>query len=257
MAETIVLTLSYDGSGFSGFARQPGLATVQGRIEDALRTILRRDVETVGAGRTDTGVHALGQVMSFEADGDEPDLRSLQHSLNALARPGVVVTEVRRAPEDFSARFSAIGREYRYRIVPGTVPPLFLADRSWWVKATLDLGAMRQAAASLLGEHDFRSFCVAASAEGKRTVRRLDLVEITPETQMGEHSIVIRVIGNAFLHSMIRIIVGSLVEVGSGRRDTGWLGDVLMARDRSAAGPTAPPGGLVLWHVEYPEECWL
>jgi len=257
VAETIVLTLSYDGTGFSGFARQPGLQTVQGRVEDALRTVLRRDVETVGAGRTDTGVHALAQVMSFEANGDEPDTGTLQRSLNALIKPGIVVTEVRRAPADFSARFSATGREYRYRIVPGAVPPLFLAGRSWWVKGTLDLGAMRTAAAALLGEHDFRSFCVAASAEGKRTMRRLDLVEVVPETQMGEHSIVVRVIGNAFLHSMIRIIVGSLVEVGLGRRDPEWVAEALAAMDRSAAGPTAPPEGLVLWHVEYPEDCWL
>lgn len=257
MNETIVLRLSYDGSGFAGFARQPALETVQGRVEHALATVLRRDVETVGAGRTDAGVHALGQVMSLAALGDEPDDRTLQRSLNALVRPGIVVTGVQRASGDFSARHSAVGREYRYRIVPGPIPPLFLAGKAWWVKGTLDLGAMRRAAEVLLGEHDFKSFCVSESAEGKRTCRRLDLVEIGPETQLGEHSIVVRFVGNAFLHSMIRIIVGSLVEVGLGRRPADWLEDALAACDRSAAGPTAPPEGLVLWHVEYPEECWL
>ncbi len=257
MAQTVVLTLSYDGSGFAGFARQPGLPTVQGRIEQALSTVLRHDVETVGAGRTDAGVHALGQVMSFQTESDDLDLHTLRRSINALAGRGIVVTEVRSAAEGFSARHSAVSREYRFRIVPGPIPPLFLADRAWWVKDALDLGAMRRAAASLIGEHDFRSFCVAASAEGKRTVRTLELIDISPETQLGEHSIVVRVVGNAFLHSMIRIVVGSLVEVGRGRRPETWLTDVLAAGKRSAAGPTAPPQGLVLWHVEYPEECWL
>jgi tRNA pseudouridine38-40 synthase len=257
MSETIVLTLSYDGGRFAGFARQPGQVTIQGRIEEALRTALRREVETVGAGRTDAGVHALGQVMSFAAEGDEPDAHNLLRSLNALTGDGIIITEVRHASGDFSARHSAVAREYRYRLVPGPVPPLFLAPFAWWVRGTLDLGAMRAAGETLLGEHDFRSFCVAASAEGQRTSRRLDAIEIGPETVLGEHSVVVRIVGNAFLHSMVRVIVGSLVEIGLGRRSPTWMAEVLEARDRTAAGPTAPPEGLVLWHVEYPQECWL
>ncbi len=257
MLVTLVLTVSYNGSGFAGFARQPGLATVQGRLEEALSTALRRDVETVGAGRTDAGVHALGQVVSFQVDDADIDRATLLRSLNALVGDGIVVTGIRLAPGDFSARHSAIAREYRYRIVPGPVPPLFLAPYSWWVKGTLDLGAMREAASALVGEHDFKSFCVTSSAEGIRTFRRLDVVEIAPEMVMGEHSLVVRVIGNAFLHSMVRAIVGSLVEVGTGRRSAAWLAGALAACDRSAAGPTAPAEGLTLWHVTYPEECWL
>lgn len=257
MSGTVVLTLSYDGGPFAGFARQPGLDTVQGRVEQALATILRRECETTGAGRTDAGVHALGQVVSFDADGSEPEPVALLRSLNALVGDGVVVTGVRFAPAGFSARHSAIGREYRYRLVPGPVPPLFLGPCAWWVKGALDLGAMRTAASALIGEHDFRSFCVTASAEGQRTVRRLDLVTIEPEVALGEHSIVVRVTGNAFLHSMVRVVVGSLVEVGLGRRPAAWLGEALEACDRAAAGPTAPAKGLVLWHVEYPDECWL
>lgn len=257
MSGTVVLVASYDGSGFAGFARQPGLETVQGRIEHALSTILRRECETVGAGRTDAGVHALGQVVSFHADGSEPDPSTLLRSLNALVGDGIVVTEVRLAPDGFSARHSAIAREYRYRLVPGPVPPLFLAPYAWWVKGSLDLGAMRAAASALVGEHDFRSFCVAASAEGQHTQRRLDNIEIEPETALGEHSVVVRVVGNAFLHSMVRTIVGSLVEVGLGRRPESWIAEVLEARERAAAGPTAPAWGLVLWHVQYPQECWL
>jgi tRNA pseudouridine38-40 synthase len=254
---TIVLTLSYDGSGFSGFARQPGLATVQGRVEDALATALRREVATVGAGRTDAGVHALGQVMSFPADGAEPEPSVLLRSLNALVGDGIVVTGVRSAAADFSARYSAVGREYRYRLTPGPVSPLFLAPWAWWVKGPLDLGAMREAARALVGEHDFKSFCVAVSAEAQPTVRRLDLIDIEAEMALGEHSVVVRVSGNAFLHSMVRVIVGSLVEVGRGRRPATWMAEALAACDRGSAGPTAPPHGLVLWHVSYPDECWL
>lgn len=253
----VALTVSYDGSRFAGFARQQGLETVQGRLETALAVALRREVVTVGAGRTDAGVHALGQVVSFEQTGDEPPAEAFLKSLNALVGDGIVVTGIRSAPAGFSARHSAVAREYRYRIVPGPVPPLFLADVSWWVNKTLSMAQMQEAARALIGEHDFRSFCVAASAEGRRTMRRLDRIEIAPETVLGEHSVVVRVVGNAFLHSMVRVIVGSLVEVGLGRRPVPWMAGALEARDRAAAGTTAPPQGLTLWHVTYPDECWL
>ncbi len=254
---TYALTVSYRGAPFSGFARQPGLDTVQGRIESALAIALREPVETTGAGRTDAGVHALGQVVSFEVAGAAPDPAALLRSLNALVGGGVTVTGVRRAVPGFSARFDAESREYRYRIVDGPVPPLFLGELAWWVRAPLDLGAMRQASAALLGEHDFASFCVTESARGKRTHRRLDVLEITAEEVLGERCVTVRVVGNAFLHSMVRVIVGSLVEVGTGRREPGWLAEARAACDRAAAGPTAPAHGLTLWHVAYPGECWL
>lgn len=252
-----VLTVSYDGTRFHGFARQDGPETVQGRLEAALRTILRRDVYTVGAGRTDAGAHALGQVVSFPEVPGDPRPDEVLRSLNALAGPGIVVTGVRRAAADFDARHSAVCREYRYRIVTGPVPPLFLARRSWWVKGALDLGAMRTGAAYLLGEHDFRSFCVGQSAEGRRTVREIDAFEIAPAVEMGEHCVVLRIVGRSFLHSMVRIVAGTLVEVGRGRRDPAWVGEALAACDRAAAGPTAPSEALTLWHVTYPDEVWL
>lgn len=251
------LRVSYDGTPFAGFARQPGLDTVQGRLETALTTVLRRRVVTVGAGRTDAGVHALGQVVSFDADGHEPEPGSLLRSLNALVGGGIVVTGVTRAVDGFSARFDAEAREYRYRLVPGPVQPLFLDRFAWWTRDTLDLGAMREAASVLAGEHDFRSFCVTESAEGRSTTRHVELVRIEPEEHLGEHSVSVRVVGNAFLHSMVRVVVGSLVEVGLGRREPEWLGEVLLARDRAAAGPTAPARGLTLWHVTYPDKCWV
>ncbi len=255
---TLVLTLSYDGAPFAGFARQEGHDTVQGRLESALGTVMRREVESTGAGRTDAGVHALAQVVSVPLfAGEEPDLPVLLRSLNALVGGGIVVTGAHIARPGFSARFDAQAREYRYRLVPGPVPPLFLRDVAWWMKHGLDVEAMRTAAEALVGEHDFRSFCVAESAEGKRTVRRIEAIDITSAEEFGEHCVVVRVVGNAFLHSMVRVIVGSLVEVGRGRRSPEWLGETLAACDRAAAGPTAPAHGLVLWHVSYAEECWL
>ncbi|MDY0341635.1 MAG: tRNA pseudouridine(38-40) synthase TruA [Coriobacteriia bacterium] len=257
MTGTTVLMLSYDGSGFAGFARQPGLSTVQGEVEAALQTALRREVLTVGAGRTDAGVHALGQAMSFPSMKADPERRQLIRSLNALTPHAITVTGVRYADPEFSARHSAVSREYRYRIVPGSVPPLFIAPYVWSVPHALDLGAMREAATHIIGEHDFRSFCVAESARGRRTIRRLDVIDVTPEIVLGEHSITVRIVGNAFLHSMVRTIVGSLVEVGVGRHEPGWMAEALGARERAAAGQKAPARGLTLWHVGYPDECWL
>jgi tRNA pseudouridine38-40 synthase len=251
------LTVAYDGASFHGFAKQPGLATVQGTLEEALSIALHREVATVGAGRTDAGVHALGQVVSFEAKESDPDARAMLRSVNALAGTGVVVTGVRRARPPFSARYDAQAREYRYLLVPGPIPPLAIRHRAWWTKGTLDLSAMREGASHLIGEHDFRSFCVTGSAVGARTVRNIETIDIHPASELGEHCIVLRIVGRSFLHSMVRIIAGTLVEVGKGRRDPAWVGAALAACERGAAGLTAPPQGLTLWHVTYPEDCWL
>jgi len=256
-AHSLALTVAYDGARFAGFARQPGLDTVQGRVEAALGIALRRPVETTGAGRTDAGVHALGQVISFDAAGGEPQAERLRRSLDALVGDGITIREVRAARAGFSARFDATAREYRYRIVAGTVGPLFLERFAWHVPRVLDVEAMGEAAHHLVGEHDFRSFCVTESAEGKRTVRRIDVVQLEAEEHLGEKCLCVRVVGNAFLHSMVRVIVGSLVEVGEGRRDPAWMAGALRALDRSAAGPTAPPHGLVLHSVTYPDGVWL
>jgi tRNA pseudouridine38-40 synthase len=252
-----VLTVAYDGARFSGFARQRSAQTVQGRLEAALAVVCRRQVETVAAGRTDAGVHALGQVVSFPTGAADPTGCDLMRSLNGLVGPAVVVTAVRCASQGFSARFDALSREYRYRIANGPVPPMFLREVAWWVKRPVDAQTMRDAASALLGEHDFCSFCVAGSARGKRTVREVLEIGVSEEEQLGECCLVVRVVGNAFLHSMVRTVVGSLVEVGLGRRPSSWTAEVLAARDRSAAGPTAPAHGLTLWKVEYPEQVWV
>ncbi len=251
---TLALTVSYNGAPFSGFARQPGQLTVQGDIEDALRLLFRRDVDTTCAGRTDAGVHALGQVISFDVDGDElggRSLQSLRRSLNALTNDGITVREVEPKRPGFSARFDAQAREYHYHLCVDGTSPIFMRDFSWYVPGGLDLTAMEAGAQHLLGEHDFKSFCTAASAVGKPTHRNVREISFHPETIMGEHVLTIKVVGNAFLHSMVRTIVGTLVMVGKGQRTPDWVAEVLQARDRCAAGENAPAQGLVFWRVIY------
>lgn len=249
------LTVSYIGTPFCGFARQPGQLTVQGEIERALEMLFARPVETVCAGRTDTGVHALGQVISFSLEDNLPTaertFKSIERSINALTDDLITVRDMQQRPTDFSARFSAISREYRYFICTYPQPPIFTRGFTWHIPQKLDIVAMQTAASHLIGEHDFKSFCLAVSAIDKPTHRNISEIAITQETIMGEPLICIRVVGNAFLHSMIRAIVGTLVCVGRGKRQPSWIQDVLKQRDRRAAGENAPANGLVFWHVNY------
>ena len=251
---TLSLTVSYNGAPFSGFARQPGQLTVQGELEQALSLVFRRPMEVVCSGRTDAGVHALGQVVSFDVTNDELEgrnLYSLRRSLNALTHEDITVREVEERQPGFSARFDAQWREYRYHVCLDEVPPLFMRDFSWYVHGQLDIDAMREAAAYLVGEHDFKSFCMAASAVGKPTCRNVHEISLSREMIMGEDILTIKVVGNAFLHSMVRTIVGTLVMVGRGQRKPEWVREVLEARNRTAAGENAPAAGLVFRRVQY------
>ena len=251
---TLSLTVSYNGAPFSGFARQPGQLTVQGELEQALSLVFRRPMEVVCSGRTDAGVHALDQVVSFDVANDELEgrnLYSLRRSLNALTHEDITVREVEERQPGFSARFDAQWREYHYHVCLDEVPPLFMRDFSWYVHGQLDIDAMREAAAHLVGEHDFKSFCMAASAVGKPTCRNVHEISLSQEMIMGEDILTIKVVGNAFLHSMVRTIVGTLVMVGRGQRKPEWVREVLEARNRTAAGENAPAAGLVFWRVQY------
>ena len=230
---TLVVKLGYRGAGFCGFAEQPGARTVAGELRRALETALRRPVELTCAGRTDAGVHALSQYVSV------PD--------------GLSVRALLRAPAGFSARFDAVSRSYRYRIADSDARPVLAWDHAWWYRGWLDAGAMGEAARCLVGEHDFRSFCKASSAVDKPTCRFVESLEVTRVVEAGEELVAIDVTGNAFLHNMVRTIAGTLVEVGRGHRDPRWVGDVLAARDRTAAGPCAPAKGLTFVGVKYPE----
>lgn len=248
------LTVSYNGAPFCGFARQPGISTVQGSLEDALALLYRRPVETTCAGRTDAGVHALGQVVSFEVSDAECAMRSdesLMRSLNALVHEGIGIRRIEKRPDGFSARFDAKAREYRYFISSETAPPLVSRDFCWHLSKPLDIDAMNEGARYLIGEHDFKSFCMASSAIGKPTCRNVMAIEVSKMSVMSDPLICVTITGNAFLHSMVRTIVGTLVAVGRNRRSPSWVHDVLVACDRSAAGEKAPAQGLIFWSVTY------
>lgn len=268
---TIALRMQYHGGPFHGFARQAGsavlsqggtaeLTTVQGELERALATLYRRPVATTCAGRTDAGVHALGQVVTYDVSDDELEARTprtLLRSLNALTPEAMGVRAVQQVHDGFSARFDALWREYRYFISTGSLPPLIMHDFCWHVRGgSLDVDAMNAGAAHLIGEHDFKSFCLAASAKDKPTVRDLLRCEVAPVQIAGADLLCITVVGSSFLHSMVRTIAGTLVAVGRGLRDPAWVAQVLQACDRSAAGEKAPAQGLVFWDVGYPDVSW-
>ena len=264
VAAQMVLKLGYRGADFAGFAAQPTQRTVAGELDTALTTFLRREVDLTCAGRTDAGVHAIAQHVSLPVLQEELELSAhrLTVGLTALLPDDISVLDVYRAAPDFSARFDARSRSYRYRIACGSSRPVLMWDSAWWVREELDDTAMDAAAQLLQGEHDFVSFCKAASAEailedGRSTNRNISSISVTRQTELGESLVCIDVCGNAFLHSMVRTIAGTLVEVGRGKRETQWVGEVLAAKNRMAAGQTAPAKGLVLNNVEYDPEALL
>ena len=253
---TLVLKLGYRGADFCGFAAQPGRRTVAGEVVRSLETLLRREVDLTCAGRTDAGVHAIAQYVSVPVTADELALpvRRLMHGLSALLPDDISPAVLYHAPKGFSARFDARSRSYRYRIVAGEARPVLAWDHAWWLRSDLDVAAMGEAASALVGEHDFKSFCKATSAEGKPTHRCVMRCDVSERAECGERVICIDVVGNAFLHSMVRTIAGTLVEVGRGHRSPAWVGEALAACDRKAAGPCAPAKGLTFVGVDYPQE---
>jgi tRNA pseudouridine38-40 synthase len=241
----VKLVLAYDGSGFHGFARQPGRRTVEGALLEGLERVLGRRPKLSVAGRTDAGVHAWGQVVSFESRNEEDPAR-LARALNGMLAPEVVVRSATRAADGFDARTNATARQYRYRIRTAPVPDPFTARFEWHRPGDYRLAAMRAAARHLMGQHDFASFCRAPKDGGStvRTLRRLTARRDGERLEVGARA-------DSFLHQMVRSLVGTLVAVGEGAMEPGSMPAVLAARDRSAAGPVAPPDGLVLVSVTY------
>jgi len=246
------IDLSYDGGGFSGWARQPGQRTVQHLLEEALARVLRTvpPVQLTVAGRTDAGVHARGQV----AHADLPAPAWLEAAPVILRRlAGLLPADVRvrrigPAPDGFDARFSALSRRYSYRVCDDlTGPDPLRRHDTLWYRRGVEIGAMNEAAGLLLGEHDFAAFC--RRREGASTVRELlSLSWARPEATVAEATVV----ADAFCHSMVRALVGALLKVGEGARPPAWPAQVLTARIRDSAVPVVPPHGLCLEEVRYP-----
>lgn len=244
----IRLLVEYDGTDLCGWQRQANGPTVQGHLEAALAQLLSHEVAVAGASRTDAGVHASGQVASFHTERPIP-LHGIRRGLNSLLPPAIAVVEAVDAGDEFHPRFSATGKHYRYLVwTRGERSPRW-RDRAWHHSAPLDLAAMQHGAEALIGEHDFAAFR-AAGCTALRTIRRIERIDIAALPGCPE-LVAIDVRGNAFLRNMVRILVGTLIEVGNGRRPVAQVAEILASKDRTRAGMTAPAHGLELVSVHY------
>lgn len=245
MERNYKMTLAYDGTRFFGWERQPGRETIQGKLEGVLTKLAEKPVEVIGAGRTDAGVHARAMVANFLLDTVLPP-EEIRDYLNRYLPDAIAVQEVKEASERFHARYKAVGKTYRYTCFDGPVKPVF--DRRYVTVLDFhpDLEKMREAVAFLTGEHDFASFCGNPHMK-KSTVRVVDSMEITRRKDY----LFFTFHGTGFLQNMVRILVGTLLEVGRGRLTPDEVQKILEAEDRRLAGPTAPPEGLCLMKVDY------
>ncbi|MCG7657475.1 tRNA pseudouridine(38-40) synthase TruA [Wielerella bovis] len=244
------LTLSYDGSQFFGFQKQAaGVATVQAALEHALTQIASEPINIIAAGRTDTGVHATAQIIHFDSQATRP-LSAWVRGVNAHLPDGVAVLHAQTVAPHFHARFDACGRRYRYLLQAAPVRSPLLIGRAGWTHYALDIDKMRQAATFLLGEHDFSSFR-AAECQAKSPIKTMYALELSG---CPNGLIKLDIHGNAFLHHMVRNIVGALVYVGCGRMSVNEFAELLALRSRLTAPPTFMPDGLYLTGVDYPPE---
>jgi tRNA pseudouridine38-40 synthase len=243
----MALGIEYDGSGFCGWQMQAGVQTVQQAVEQALSSVANSPVRVACAGRTDTGVHALCQVVHFDTDAIRSE-RSWVFGANANLPKQVSVLWAKSVSSDFHARFSAQRRRYRYIIFTRPVRPTFLAWRVAWDYRLLDAGKMADAARLLVGEHDFTSYR-AQACQAKSPVKTVYELNVAQQDDL----ILIDVEANGFLHHMVRNIAGVLMTIGAGEQPPGWAQEILLARDRRAGGVTAPPHGLYFLEARYPE----
>jgi len=248
---TLKLTVAYDGGAYAGWQVQGSLPTVQGTLEAAIAKVTGQTVRILASGRTDTGVHALGQVVGFRTDSQLP-AEVLQRALNAELPRDIAVLEAADVHDGFHPTLDAMRKRYRYVIDDGPIRNVFRRHWCWqYPLGRLDVQAMSRASAALVGTHDFSSF-ETRGAERKTSVRTV--FEVLVQRGRGEdrNLVTVEVEANGFLYNMVRTIVGTLVEVGRGARPETWPGEVLRAVDRRSAGRTAPPQGLFLVRVDYP-----
>lgn len=245
----VACVVEYDGAGFRGWqVQQAGVRTVQALVERALARVADAPVATICAGRTDSGVHATGQVIHFDTAAIRPD-KAWVMGANDHLPPDVAIRRALDVPDTFHARYSALARSYRYVIVEGWNRPALWRSRAAWSHRPLDAGAMQAGARWLVGEHDFTSFRTVA-CQARHPVRTIHALEVA---RAGD-AITIDIRANAFLHNMVRIIAGVLMSVGLGEHPPAWVGEVLARRDRTQGGTTAPPQGLYFLGPTYPPE---
>jgi tRNA pseudouridine38-40 synthase len=256
---TLKLTLAYDGTAYAGWQSQRNQTTLQDSFEAALAQVTGETIRVVASGRTDAGVHALGQVVSFQTASDLPPA-TLQRALNAVLPRDMAVLDSVDAPPGFHATWHAVRKRYRYTIHDGPAGDVFRRSFVWHFRRRLDAEAMHRAAQALVGRHDFRSFESAwpQRSNSVRTIFEISIARgggaachVVPGPAGDNDLVNLEVEADGFLYNMVRAIVGTLVEVGRGVQSETWPGEVLAARDRAAAGMTVPPQGLCLLRVEY------
>lgn len=241
------LTIEYDGTPYVGWQRQANGSSVQGEIEAAVKAFCGESINVYGAGRTDSGVHALGQVAHFDTPRDTGADTVCDALNHYLRKAPISILSAERVDDDFHARFSAVGRHYLYRILNQRPPPALNRDKVWWVPKKVDAEAMHEAAQILVGDHDFTSFR-ATSCQAKSPVKTLDRLDVVRDGA----EIRVTAAARSFLHHQVRNMVGTLMWVGSGKWGPPDVQASLESRERAAAGPTAPPEGLYLVKVDYP-----
>lgn len=249
--------LAYDGGSFHGFAPSPGARTVMGVLKESIELILRVPVDLVGAGRTDTGVHGWGQVVSLDLD-PSTDLERLALRINKFRGPEMSIREIAWAEPGFHARFSATGRHYRYHIWNHPAPHPLASERSWHVRQPLSMWALRAAGDPFMGQHDFSTFCRRPPdhPDGQPASLIRNVTDLR-WTRLGETPMLrLEISASAFCHQMVRSLVGTMVEVGLHKRSAADLAALLRARDRSRMRTVAPPHGLVLFRVSYDGVRW-
>lgn len=248
--KNLVMTVSYDGTGYYGFQTQPGGNTIQDRIEESIRHLTGEAVTIIASGRTDAGVHARAQVFNFHTNSAIP-VERWALALNSRLPPDIRILEARMADPGFHARKSAKRKTYRYTINCGKFPDVFQRFYQFHHPTPLDVEAMRHALKALIGEHDFTSFCSPASNKLSHVRTIYDARIELAENGAGGKLLHVFVTGNGFLQHMVRIIVGTLLEVGEGKRPPDEMARILEGKNRMLAGPTAMPHGLMLWEVVY------
>lgn len=245
------MLVAYDGTDYAGVAPSPGVKTVGGALAASIERVLRHPVRLTVAGRTDAGVHAWGQVVSFDASASGFDPLTLQRSLNKMCGPAIVVREVATAPDTFDARHSARARRYRYTIVNRPWPDPFLVRTAWHVDQALDVSTMRLACDPLFGEHDFSSFCRKPKVPEGVAYSMVRRILDARWHELGDGILRFDIEATAFCQQMVRSIVGTLVDIGLGKRRAGEMAGIVRGRERALAGQLAPAHGLCLWEVVY------
>ncbi|MCH2620156.1 MAG: tRNA pseudouridine(38-40) synthase TruA [Acidimicrobiales bacterium] len=242
--------VAYLGVDFHGFAENPGVTSVAGEINKAITLVAGEPVSVTCAGRTDKGVHAVGQVVSFDIP-DHISLERLALSVNSQCGPSVLFTDLEIVDKNFDARFSAVSRTYSYRILNGRDLDPFLSDRAWHISEELDVDLMQKASSYLIGEHDFSSFCKKPKLKSGDTVSLVRHVNSAEWNSISETDLFFEICASSFCHQMVRSIVGTLVDVGLGKIPCDDMPRIITLSDRQAAGRIAPPHGLTLLSVKY------